>query len=102
MQGFSAARRPKAKIIKSTVEDEDDDVKDVTSGTESLELEPPTIPAIRRLNRPPLTKKGSGSKLKLSFGADEVFISTSAVLIGGRRRRADFYPQAFHVKSEDV
>jgi len=75
MQGFSANRRPKARVIKSSVvdEEEDEDVKDVTSGTESLDLEPPTIPVIRRLNRPGLTKKESGSKLKLSFGIDEVW-----------------------------
>ena len=73
MQGFSAGRRPKPKIVKPTIDDEDDDVQDVTSGTESLDLETPTIPAIKRLNRPSQTKKSSGSKLKLSFGADDVF-----------------------------
>jgi len=74
MQGFSANRRPKAKIIKSAGDNEDEELKDVTSGTESLDLDsPPPIPAMRRLNRPAMAKS-KGSKLKLSFGADEVLI----------------------------
>jgi len=73
MNILAAQRRSKPKIIRSSADDDDDeDVRDVTSGTESMDLEPPTIPAIRRLNRPPVTKKSSGSKLKLSFGADDV------------------------------
>jgi len=71
MHGFAAGRRPKPKIVKSTAEDEDEEVQDLTSGTESMEIEPPAIPAIKRINRPSLNKKSSGSKLKLSFGAEE-------------------------------
>jgi hypothetical protein len=71
MQGFAANRRPKAKIIKTGGEDEDEDVRDVTSGTESLELDSPAIPTMLRPNRP-ATGKGKGSRLKLSFGAEEV------------------------------
>ena len=68
MHGFSAGRRPKPKIVKSTVEDEDDEAQDLTSRTESIEIEPSTVPAMRRLNR---LNKSSGSKLKLSFSAEE-------------------------------
>jgi Nineteen complex-related protein 2 len=71
MHGFSTGRRPKPKIVKTSVENEDGDIEDVTSGTESMEIESPTIPAIKRLNRPTLPKKSSGSKLKLSFGGDD-------------------------------
>jgi hypothetical protein len=68
MQGFSAARRAKPKIVRSTYDDDDDDggVEEVTSTAESVDLEP----SIKRLNR--ATTKRAGSKLKLSFGADEV------------------------------
>src|SRR5271170_4730702 len=71
MHGFSAGRRPKPKIVKTTTQDEDEEVQDLTSGTESMEIEPPAVPAIKRINRPALNKKSSGSKLKLSFGAEE-------------------------------
>ena len=75
MQSLAAARRSKPKIVKPTHdsdEEEDNGVEDVTSATESIDLEPPAVvPAIRRLNRPALGKKGSGSKLKLSFGGDD-------------------------------
>lgn len=77
MHGFSAGRRPKPKIVKSAAEDEGGHVEDVMSATESMEIEPPTIPAIKRLNRPAISKKSSGSKLKLSFGADDVFTFTT-------------------------
>jgi hypothetical protein len=81
MHGFSAGRRPKPKVVKTTSEDDGEDVEDVTSATESMEIEAPTVPAIKRLNRPGLSKTSSGSKLKLSFGADEVvFFITSANL----------------------
>ena len=68
MHGFVAGRRPKPKIVKSRVGEEDDDVHDVTSATESMEIEPPTMPAFKRINGQGLPKKSSGSKLKLSFG----------------------------------
>ena len=71
MHGFSAGRRPKPKIVNSTGGDEDEEVQDLTSGTESMEIEPPSVPAIKRINRPTLNKKSSGSKLKLSFGGEE-------------------------------
>lgn len=83
MHGFSAGRRPKPKIVKSSVEDEDEGVEDVISAAESMEIEPPTIPAIKRLNRPTLPKKSSGSKLKLSFGADDVCLFISQTNISG-------------------
>ena len=75
MQGLAGRRRPKPKVVVSTFDNEDEDIENVTSGTESIELEPPTVPAIKRLNRSQLGKKSSGSKLKLSFGAEEVFCS---------------------------
>src|SRR5271170_4178593 len=94
MQGFSAGRRPKPKIIKTTVEDEDDDVEDVTSATESMEIEPPSIPAIKRLNRPNLPKKSSGSKLKLSFGADDVlYFSFSSLTYKDGGEEETFIPK---------
>ena len=77
MQSLAAARRPKPKIVKPTNDDSDEDdntrVEDVTSATESIDLESPpvVVPAIRRLNRPVLGKKSSGSKLKLSFGGGD-------------------------------
>jgi hypothetical protein len=72
MQGFSAGRRPKPKVVKSTIEDEDEDIENVSPATESREIEASNIPEIRRLNRPASSKKSSGSKLKLSFGANDV------------------------------
>ena len=83
MQSLAAARRPKPKIVKPTHSDDDDEVQDVTSATESIDLEAPVVPAIRRLNRPALGKKTSGSKLKLSFGEEEVRILCSLFVVGG-------------------
>src|SRR5579859_2637946 len=76
MQSLAAARRPKPKIVKPANDDSDEDnagVEDVTSATESIDLEPSpvVVPAIKRLNRPGLSKKTSGSKLKLSFGGGD-------------------------------
>jgi hypothetical protein len=76
MHGFSTGRRHKPKIVRSTIDDEDEDIQDVTSGTESLDIEPSSILTIKRANRPTSTKKPSGSKLKLSFGADDVLSLT--------------------------
>jgi len=72
MQGFSAARRAKPKIVWTTYDDDNDEasVEEVTSATESIDLEPPSA-SIKRPSRPGSTKL-AGSKLKLSFGADEV------------------------------
>jgi hypothetical protein len=81
MQGFAGGRRPKPKVVVSTFDNGDEDVENVTSATESIDLEPPTIPAVKRLNRPQLGKKSSGSKLKLSFGAEEVCCSNTMALI---------------------
>ena len=95
MHGFSAGRRPKPKIVKTSIEDEDGDVEDVTSGTESMEIEPPVIPAIKRLNRTTLPKKSSGSKLKLSFGGDddEVCLLVSPVNIQDAEDDETFVPK---------
>jgi hypothetical protein len=71
MHGFSAGRRPKPKVLRTTLDDNEDDLQNVTSATESMEIETPVVPVIKRLNRPG-PSKSSGSKLKLSFGADEV------------------------------
>ena len=84
MHGFSAGRRPKPKIVKTTTEDEDEEVQDLTSETEYMEIEPPAVPAIKRINRPPLNKKSSGSKLKLSFGAEEEEVDTEQPFIPKR------------------
>lgn len=73
MQGFSAGRRAKPKVVKSTIEDEDEDIRDAMSVAELPEIESQENPTIKRLNRSKLTTKSSGSKLKLSFGADDVF-----------------------------
>ena len=81
MHGFSTGRRPKPKIVKSGADDEDGEVEDVTSATESMEIEPHAIPAIKRLQRPTIPKKSSGSKLKLSFGADDVYLHASFKLM---------------------
>ena len=72
MQGFSAARRAKPKIVRPTHDDDNDEasVEGVTSATESIDLEPSSA-SIKRLGRPSSTIR-AGSKLKLSFGADEV------------------------------
>ena len=82
MQSLSAARRPKPKIVRPTNDENDDEnefaekeVQNATQGNESMEVEAPVVPAIKRLNRPALEKKRSGSKLKLSFGGDEVLLS---------------------------
>jgi hypothetical protein len=80
MQSLAAARRPKPKVIKPAHDENDNDnhpftekaLQSPTPGTESMDLEPVVVPAIKRLNRPALEKKRSGSKLKLSFGGDEV------------------------------
>ena len=81
MQSLAAARRPKPKIIRETQEDNDNETEftekqfqSTPSGTDSMDVEPVVVPAIKRLNRPALEKKRSGSKLKLSFGGDEVYI----------------------------
>jgi hypothetical protein len=76
MQGFSAARRAKPKIVRSGDDDDDNDsdnraIEEVTSATESIDLETPPVPSIKQRPRPATTKR-AGSKLKLSFGADEV------------------------------
>ena len=79
MQGFSATRRAKPKIVRSADDDDDNDggMEEVTSATESIDFETPPVPSIKLRNRPTTTKR-AGSKLKLSFGADEVcFPSTS-------------------------
>jgi hypothetical protein len=91
MQSLAAARRPKPKIVKPAHDDDDDnednEVQDVTSATESMDLETPVVPAIRRLNRPTLGKKTSGSKLKLSFGGDEVRVIIPLYRAWYRRRQ---------------
>ena len=71
MQGFSAGRRPKPKIVQTTIDDEDNEEQNAgpASGSGSMEIDSPSTSSVKRLNRP---AKQSGSKLKLSFGADEV------------------------------
>lgn len=71
MQGFSAARRAKPKIVRSADDDDGGGMEDVISATKSMDLEAPPVPSIKQRSRPATTKR-AGSKLKLSFGADEV------------------------------
>jgi hypothetical protein len=77
MQGFSSGRRHKAKIVRTAIDDEDNEEQNTASATDSMEVDPPSVPSIKRLSKP---VKASGSKLKLSFGADDVRYFTGILL----------------------
>ena len=94
MHAFSATRRTKPRIVKSSIDTEDEETENVFSGGESLEVEDSTSSATRQLNQPPPNVKRSSSKLKLSFGMYEVpFISKYIAYQKGSGRRHEFHSE---------
>jgi hypothetical protein len=69
MQGFPIRKRSKTRFIVKTDGNNDGDVQEITSTTESMAIESPIFPAVGRLNRSQPSKK---SRLKLSFDAEDV------------------------------